>query len=77
MSEHHHSIPDTPEKASALLTHLCEHNESHEEELKALGEQLARLGFVEEASCVNEACALYARGNEKLRSASTSVGNKL
>ncbi len=67
--EHHHPVPDSEEKLVALLSHLCEHNESHTEELSHLADKLKEFGHEKEAAALQEAADLYTKGNEKLREA--------
>ena len=74
--EHHHPVPDSPEKMEALLSHLCEHNESHTEELTDLISKLKEFGHDREAAALADAAEFYAKGNEKLREALTSLQKK-
>ena len=67
--EHTHSIPDTPEKMQALLSHLCEHNEDHTHELHHLAEALEHSGKKEAAEKLSEAVRFFDQGNVLAREA--------
>ena len=73
---HHHDLPDpgNTDQLKALLTYMCEHNESHAHELEHLLPKLSEFHADDAAGLVRDAMEAYEKGNALLRKALDSVG---
>lgn len=66
---HHHTAPEKPGKAQAMLTYMLEHNRHHAEELHDISHVLEHEGHKEAADLIHDAVHDFQAGNDKLQKA--------
>lgn len=67
--DHHHHETLEPDKSTALLTYMLDHNRHHAEELHDLAHSLSESGKAAAASLLHEAVSAFQQGNDKLAAA--------